>query len=71
MSQNCPKYDIVDDAMAGVLREKTERERLEIAFGMWRFARNMMEKALRAEYPDWSNEQIQRQVAKRMSHGAV
>jgi hypothetical protein len=66
-----PKYDVIDDAMVAVLREKTERERLEMGFAMWRFARDMMRAAITAEHPDWTGEEIQREVAKRMSHGAA
>jgi len=65
------KYDVVDEAMVAVLREKTERERLEMGFAMWRFARDLMRSAIAAEHSDWTDEQVQREVAKRMSHGAV
>ncbi len=65
------QFECVDDDMAAVLRQKSERERLEIAFGMWRFARRMVEQVVRQEHPDWSEQLVQRQVAHRMSHGTV
>ncbi|MBN1590981.1 MAG: hypothetical protein JW888_15820 [Pirellulales bacterium] len=71
MGSKTPDFDVMDDAMATVLREKTEQERLEIGFGMWHFARTMIREVVRAEHPNWTDEAIQRQVAKRMSHGAV
>jgi hypothetical protein len=62
---------MVDDAMAAILRRKTEAERLAIAFGMWDFAQQMIRANLAAEHPDWTAEQIQRETARRMSPGAV
>ncbi len=66
-----PKWEMVDDAMAAILRQKTEAERLAIAFGMWDFARDMIRANLQAEHPDWAADRVQRETARRMSHGAV
>jgi hypothetical protein len=63
--------DRADEAMIAILRQKTPTERLAIAFGLWRSARRMIDTNLRAEHPDWSEEQIVREVARRMSHGTV
>jgi hypothetical protein len=63
--------ELMDDAMADVLRAKSPAERLAIANGMWRSARRMIEAILRAERPDWGDDQIRREVARRMSHGAA
>jgi hypothetical protein len=65
------QFEMVDDAMAAVLRTKTPAERLAISNGMWRSARRMIDAILRKEHPDLSDEAIQREVARRMSHGAV
>jgi hypothetical protein len=71
MGHKPAKYDVIDEEMAAVLREKTEQQRLEMGFAMWRFARDLMRAAISAEHPDWIDEDIQREVAKRMSHGTV
>mgnify|MGYP000866532021 CR=1 FL=1 len=63
--------EVVDDAMAEVLRQKTPAERLGIAFGLWRSTRRMLSSMLRSVHPDWNEEQIDREVARRLSHGAV
>ncbi len=65
------RFEAVSDEMAAVLRAKTPAERLEIAFGMWRFARSMLLGALRKEHPDWDDGRIDREAARRLSHGAV
>jgi hypothetical protein len=63
--------EILDDAMAEVLRRKTPAERLAIANGMWKFARDMLRANLAREHPDWTVDELNRMVARRLSHGAV
>lgn len=61
--------DAVDDTMAMILRSKTPAERLEIAFGMWRYARNTILRIVQAEHPEWSPDEVQRETARRLLHG--
>jgi hypothetical protein len=63
--------EILDDAMADILRRKTPAERLAIANGMWKFARDMLRASLAREHPDWTEDELNRMVARRLSHGAV
>jgi len=65
------QIEVVDDRMAEVLRAKTGAERLAIAFGLYSSARRMLISALRAEHPDWTDEQTNAEAARRLSHGAV
>ena len=65
------RFEMLDEAMVAPLRGKTPAERLAISNGMWRSARRMIEAILRREHPDWSAEAIQREMARRMSHGTV
>jgi hypothetical protein len=62
---------MIDDQMADVLRPKTPLERLEMAESMQRMARGLIRDKLRLDHPDWTAEQIDREVARRISHGAV
>jgi Rv0078B-related antitoxin len=62
--------EILSDEMAAVLRSKTSAERLAIAFGMWRFARQLIERSSRAQHPEWTDAELGQHVARRMSHGA-
>ena len=71
MNRPTPKFDVIDDQMAAILREKTVCERLQIASEMWYSAQKMIQAIVTAEHPEWSSEEVQREVAKRMSHGAV
>ena len=63
--------EVMDDAMAEILRKKTPAERLAIAFGLWRSARIILSGSLKSLHPDWDEERIQQEVARRLSHGAV
>jgi len=63
--------EVIDDAMARVYASKTGAERLAIASGMFASARRMLLSHLRSEHPDWTDEQVSREAARRLSHGAV
>jgi hypothetical protein len=65
------RVEVLDDDMARVLRSKTGAERLQIASDMFSSVRRMMASHLRAQHPDWTEEQVQREVSRRISHGAV
>jgi hypothetical protein len=63
--------EVMDDQMAAVLRAKTGAQRLQIADRMFAFARDHLAARLRQEHPDWPEQQVRREVARRLSHGAV
>lgn len=65
------RLEMVDDTMAEILRQKTPIERLRIAAGMWRSARVILRGAIQTEHPDWNAEQINQEIARRISHGLV
>jgi hypothetical protein len=63
--------EVLSDEMAAILRAKTPAERLQIAFSMWDFAQQMIRRMARADHPEWTEAELTRYVAHRMSHGAV
>lgn len=63
--------EILDDDMVRVLKAKTPQERLKIAFGMWTSAKKQLTCYLKSLHPEWSDEKVQSEVKKRLSHGAV
>ena len=69
MNSRKPPIEVMDDAMADILRQKTEVERLQIAARMWRSARVILRGAIRTEHPDWDAERVNREIAKQISHG--
>lgn len=57
--------------MATIIRAKSGAERLRIASGMYTSARTMLMSHLSAEHIDWNEQRVQREAARRLSHGAV
>ena len=64
-------FEVLDDDMARVFRAMTGAERLKIASDMYRSARRMIASHLAAEHPDWDEQRLQEETARRLSHGAV
>lgn len=59
-------FDVIDRDIADILARKTERERLEIAFDMWRSAREMLIEIVRAEHPAWPQREIEVEAGRRL-----
>ena len=66
-----PVVEVMDDAMADILREMTEVERLRIAGRMWQSARAILRGSIQTEHPEWDADQVNREIARRISHGVV
>ena len=65
------QIEVMDDVMAEILRNKTAAERIRIGFEMWMSAQKMLFSHLCSANPRWSNEQLKKEVARRLSHGAI
>lgn len=64
------RIEVPDDAVVEVLRRLTPAERLAIANRMWVSARTALLSLLRSDHPQWTDEQVQQEAARRM-RGAV
>jgi len=64
-------FDVIDDEMAEVIRAKSGAERLRIASDMYSSARQMLLSHLGTAHPDWDEQRLQLEAARRLSHGAV
>jgi hypothetical protein len=62
---------VIDDILAEVLRRKTPPERIKIGFDLWTSARDMLMSYLKKAHPEWSIEMVEKEVARRLSHGIV
>lgn len=61
-----PVVEIIHPMMVESLRKKTPAERLKQAFGMWDFAMTVMRSSIKRDHPDWSTEQIQHEIFRRV-----
>lgn len=64
------QIEVVDPFVADCLRKKTFSERMEMVFEANRTMRLLIAGRLKTDHPEWSDEQIQAEVARRMLHGA-
>ncbi|MGQ0633153.1 MAG: hypothetical protein ACT4QC_00970 [Planctomycetaceae bacterium] len=64
------RIEVVDDAIAEILRRKTPAERLAMAFDCNRTVRLRLKGHLRSVHPDWTDAQIAAEVARRVLRGA-
>lgn len=71
MRLDAGQIEVMDDRMAEIYRNMTGAWRLAIANDMYESARRMLLSHLRTTHPDWSEDQIIREVARRLAHGAV
>jgi hypothetical protein len=66
-----PLIEILDPQMVQVLKQLTPDQRLKAAFGMWESARLLIRGTIRQQHPDWTEDQVLRETASRLSHGAT
>lgn len=57
-----------DDVMVEIYKKKSPAERIKIASGMWESARKQISAVIRSLHPDWKDDQINKEVIKRLSH---
>jgi Rv0078B-related antitoxin len=67
MPRRPPVIEVIDDRMAALLRRKTGAEKLLLADAMYRSARQMVENAVRAMHPDWTDDQVRRETSRRVA----
>jgi Rv0078B-related antitoxin len=61
--------EVLDDATADMLRQKTPEQRLSMAFAMNRTARHLIAGGIRWQHPDWNEVSVQEEVVRRMTRG--
>ena len=65
------RFEKPDPEVVKILRTKTPEERLSIGFGMWAAARKMLVNLLADGHPNWDQNRLQKEVARRLSGGSV
>ena len=63
-----PCIEDLDPQMVEVLRAKTPAERLAIAWGLWKFARDTLRRSVAAQHPDWSEYDVHCEATRRLVH---
>ena len=71
MASPIQTMEILDDETAAVLRRVSPGKHLAIMDRLWRFAQNMLRDVVARENPDWTEEEVQREVAHCISNPAM
>jgi hypothetical protein len=71
MTQKMPRFEIIDDQMAAILRRKTDAQRLRSVDAFWKSARAIIKAAICTEHPEWDSQTINHEIARRISNGAL
>ena len=64
------RIELPDKAMSDLLRTKTPAQRVAMILDANRTMRLLIEGPLRERHPEWTDEQVRREVARRMLDGA-
>jgi hypothetical protein len=65
------QIEVVDDAVAEILRRKAPAQRVAMIFHCGRRVRWAIEGQVRHNHPDWSDEQVKTEVGRRLTHGTA
>lgn len=64
------QIEVVDDAVAKALRQKSTVERVAMILACNRTMRLRLDAFLSTQHPDWTSDQIAQEIARRMTRGA-
>ena len=62
------RIEVVDHDVARILRAKSGMERLRLAHEAWDLARQRLTAFVSANHPEWSVEEVRKEVAKRLAY---
>ena len=65
------QVEVLDDAMAKVLKQKSPQERLRMGFELWISTHKMLTTHIRHTHPHWDEKAVECEVARRLLHGAL
>ena len=63
------QIEVVDEAVAALLRRMTPAQRVALVSDAHRTARAMLAAQIRSHHPNWANEKVQQEVARRLIGG--
>ena len=63
------QIEVVDDAVAAIIKTKSGPERLSMVWDAWVFFEKRITAHLKSMHPEWSEEQIQKESVRRVAYG--
>ncbi len=71
MKPGIDRIEAVDDEIAASLRGMGPAKRLALVFQAERFARDLMRAGARNRHPEWTEEEVEKEVARLWANGSV
>lgn len=69
MRLNNRQIEVIDDKIAEILKKKTGQERLKMVWDSWTYFCQRIEAHLKSSHPEWTEEEIQKEIVKRVLYG--
>jgi len=66
-----PSVEVVDDAIADILRRKAPAEKIRMVAGGWSLLRAMHTWQIRRDHPDWDEVLVRTETSRRMSRAST
>ena len=63
------QIEVIDDKIAEIMKTKSGRERLNMVWDAWTFFEKRIRVYLKNIHPEWTEEQIQKEIVKRVTYG--
>lgn len=63
------QIEVVDEKVAEILKTKSGAERLGMVWDAWSFFEKTITAHLKSAHPEWTAEQIQGEIVRRVAHG--
>ena len=62
------RIEVVDDKVAEILKTKSGPERLSMVWDAWSFFEKRVAAHLKSTHPEWTEEQIQKEIVRRVTY---
>jgi len=63
------QIEVLDEALAAVLRRKTPAEKVQMIAAAHRTARQLIRAGVRHQHPDWDDVRVEAEVLRRLTRG--
>ena len=63
------QIEVIDDKVAEILKRKTGQDRLQMVWDSWTYFHERLRAYLKGIHPEWTQEQIQKEIARRVTDG--
>jgi hypothetical protein len=72
MSRLTPRnIELADDDAIAMFRRMSFADKLRVMNSMYNSARKWVDASVRRQHPGWSEAQLRREIARRLSHGEI